>query len=191
MVSLLPTPILLLQCPKTDTSLLAFGWNQAQLQLLILWLRPWQVPLEEVGGWHGLPGWLHQNWIQPQAPELYSVDIISILTTLLWILPMLNMAGIKICFLLIIGPIQNESLDFHFQLSLPSCLKPDKIRERYWVSGSERQWFLRDDKPRNWAWEGVMRFWGVCLVRERRQLIWGEQRWMRTFQDIKYNDWWT
>lgn len=42
-------------------------------------------------------------------------------------------------FLLIIGPIQNESLDFHFQLFLPSCLKPDKICERHLVSGSERQ----------------------------------------------------
>lgn len=161
---------------KTDTSLLAFGWNQAQPELLILRLPPWQVPLEEVGGWHGSPGWLHQNCIQPQAQELSSVDIISTLTARLWILPMLNMAGIKICFLLIIGPIQNESSDFHFQLFLPSCLKPDKICERHWVSGSERQWFLRDEKPRNWAWEGVMGFWGVCWGRERRQLIWGEQR---------------
>lgn len=91
------------------------------------------------GGWMTWASWLAPSKLNPTSSSrvVLSEHYFYPDHTVMDSLPMLNMAGIKICVLLIIGPIQNESSDRHFQLFLPSCLKPDKICERHWVSGSE------------------------------------------------------
>lgn len=67
-----------------------------------------------VGRWHGPPGWLHQSWTYLQTEELCLVDFVFSMITTAIDSTYSEHSRNKDLFLLIIGSIQKQSLDFYF-----------------------------------------------------------------------------
>ena len=93
--------------------LLVFGREQVQPLLLIHWLHYWGSHFQGGGWWHGLPSGTIKA--EPNHRLKTCAWRYCIMTTLLQNLPIMNTAGIKALFLLIIGSIQKKPSDDHFQ----------------------------------------------------------------------------